>query len=159
MRRIAEGKDLLEVYAIYMDDSVIPYLGYDPMPLEEFKPIYAELINSNNFYLFEKNHEIAGFYYESRYAGRTRHVAHLGTLAVSPKYQGQGIAKEMLKEAIEKMKDSGIKRVELIVESDNLRAISFYEKFGFEIEGKLRKYYKRSHENHYTDDYMMSLLF
>jgi ribosomal protein S18 acetylase RimI-like enzyme len=47
----------------------------------------------------------------------------------------------------------------LTVESDNTRGLAFYAKQGFEIEGKLRKFYKRSHEAEYVDDYIMSKLF
>lgn len=65
----------------------------------------------------------------------------------------------MVGEAIEELCRSGAKRIELIVESDNTRGISIYTRLGFEIEGKLRKFYKRSHEPTYIDDYIMSKIF
>ena len=159
MRRPAKESDLEAVYAIYMDESVIPYLGYDPICIEDFTSIYRELVATNEFFLYEKDNELAGFYFVSRHPGRANHVAYMGTLAVSPKFHGEGIADEMLTEALEKLIESGVKRIEIIVEVDNLRAISFYKKLGFEVEGTLKKFYKRSHESHYIDDYIMALLF
>lgn len=47
-----------------------------------------------------------------------------------------------------------LKRLELTVYSDNSRAIHFYEKFGFVIEGTLRKYAFRA--GAYADAHAMA---
>ncbi len=147
-----------QVFYIYMDESVVHYLGYDPMSLESFRPVYQRLLHDKNFFVYEVSGDIAGFYNASRHFGRTNHVAHLGSLAVAPQLQGRGVAREMVLSAIEELKTSGVKRIQVIVESDNPRAISFYKRLGFKIEGTLRKFYKRSHQSHYVDDQIMSLL-
>jgi putative acetyltransferase len=67
-----------------MHDSVVPYLTYDPMPLEEFREIYAGLLRAGKFFIYELSGQVAGFYEASRYYGRAQHVAYLGSLAVSP---------------------------------------------------------------------------
>lgn len=159
MRRLANDCDLARVFALYMDRAVVPFLGFDPMPLENFRPIFDELLASGAFFVYEVSGEIAGFYKVSRLPGRAHHVASLGSLAVAPEYQGLGIARAMVRDAIEELRASGVKRIELIVESDNPRAIAFYERLGFATEGRLRKFYKRSHEPHYVDDYLMALIF
>ena len=159
MHRFAELRDLEPIFAIYMDARVAHFLGYDPMPVEEFKPIFCELVESHCFFVYEVSGEIAGFYKASRYPGRASHVAYLGSLAVAPKFQGQGVAQIMVEEAMEALCCAGAKRIELIVESDNTRGLAFYTRLGFEIEGKLRKFYKRSHESAYVDDYIMSKIF
>jgi ribosomal protein S18 acetylase RimI-like enzyme len=158
MRRLAKEKDLEQVYSIYMDESVIPFLGYDSMSLDNFRSIYKNLIENEDFFVYEQDQDIVGFYRASKYPGRASHVAYLGTLAVSPKFQGKGFARSMISEAIQILTDSSVIRVEIIVESDNPRAIGFYESFGFKIEGTLKKFYKRSHQNHYVDDYIMAVL-
>ncbi|AMC33394.1 GNAT family N-acetyltransferase [Janthinobacterium sp. B9-8] len=159
MRRLAELSDLEPVFFIYMNAEVIHFLGFDPMPIEAFKPIFYEFVESRCFFVYEVSGELAGFYKASRHPGRASHVAYLGSLAVAPKFQGQGIAQIMVEEAIEELCRLGAKRIELIVESDNTRGLSFYTRLGFEIEGKLRKFYKRSHESTYVDDYIMSKIF
>jgi ribosomal protein S18 acetylase RimI-like enzyme len=159
MRRLAELNDLESVFAIYMDATVIPFLGYDPMPIEAFEPVFRDLVQSRCFFVYQVSGHIAGFYKASRHPGRASHVGYLGTLAVAPQFQGQGVAHAMVAEAIDALRAAGAKRIELTVESDNTRGLAFYAKLGFEVEGKLRKFYKRSHEADYVDDYVMSKLF
>ena len=85
-------------------------------------------------------------------------MASLGTLAVNPALHGQGIALAMVTDAIERLKADGVRRIELIVESDNAPALRFYEKLGFEREGTLRKFYKRATDAQAIDDHIMALL-
>ncbi|MFM9923835.1 GNAT family N-acetyltransferase [Variovorax sp. H27-G14] len=159
MRRLATPQDIDAVFALYMHEKVIPFLGYDPMPLQEFRPIYQGLLDSGCFHVYEVDGGIAGFYRATRYPGRVQHVACLGTLAVDPAFHGRGIALAMVSEAIDLLKASGVKRVELFAESDNAPALRFYEKLGFEREGTLRKFYKRAGEADYIDEYVMARLF
>ncbi len=62
MRRLAEEKDLKQVFDIYMDESVVHYLGYDSMSLESFRPVYQRLLHDKNFFVYEVSGDIAGFY-------------------------------------------------------------------------------------------------
>ncbi|MET3494032.1 GNAT family N-acetyltransferase [Variovorax boronicumulans] len=158
MRRLATPEDLHAVYTLYMHAKVVPYLGYDPMPLEDFRPIYQELVEGRRFFIYELNGRVAGFYSATRYPGRVRHVASLGTLAVDPALHGQGVALAMVSQAIDELKAAGVKRIELCVESDNATALRFYRKLGFEHEGTLRKFYKRAGDAEAIDDHMMALL-
>lgn len=158
MRRPANESDFDQIFSIYMDERVTPFLGYDPMSRAEFQTVYAELIGDGNFFVHEIEGQIAGFYKTRRYPGRARHVAYIGSFAVNPAFQGHGLATKMLREAIAHLCAGGIKRVELIVESDNPAAIALYEKCGFDKEGTLRQFYKRAGEDHYVDDYLMALL-
>ena len=158
MRRLATPEDIDIVFAVYMHEKVVPFLGYDPMPLEDFRPVYQGLLDSGCFFIYEREGRVAGFYRATRYPGRVQHVACLGTLAVDPAFHGQGIALAMVSEAIDTLKAAGVKRIELFAESDNAPALRFYEKLGFEREGTLRKFYKRAGEADYIDEYVMALL-
>ena len=159
MRRLATPEDIDTVFALYMHEKVVPYLGYDPMPLEDFRPIYQEMFESRRFFVYELDGRIAGFYRATRYPGRVQHVASLGTLAVDPALHGQGVALAMVSQAIDELKAAGVKRVELCVESDNAPGLRFYEKLGFQREGTLRKFYRRAGAAEAIDDHMMALLF
>ena len=158
MRRLATPEDIDTVFALYMHEKVVPFLTYDPMPLEDFRPIYQGLLDSGCFFIYEREGRVAGFYRATRYPGRVQHVACLGTLAVDPALHGEGIALAMVGEAIDTLKAAGVKRIELFAESDNAPALRFYEKLGFEREGTLRKFYKRAGEADYIDEYVMALL-
>lgn len=55
--------------------------------------------------------------------------AYIQDLMVAPDYQRKGIGTELMRRAIEYLKDSGIYMISVIYGTDELR--SFYEKFGF----------------------------
>ena len=76
MHRLAELSDLEPVFAIYMDATVVPFLGYDPMPIEAFQPIFRELVESRCFFVYEVSGELAGFYKAARHPGRASHVGY-----------------------------------------------------------------------------------
>lgn len=56
---------------------------------------------------------------------------YIDTLSVFEKFQGRGIAKELLAFIYDKAKELGFKKVSLIVDIDNLKALNLYEKMGF----------------------------
>jgi ribosomal protein S18 acetylase RimI-like enzyme len=158
MLRLAQAADLEPVYYIYMHRDVIPYLGYDPMPLAEFRPIFQELVDCRAFHVLERDGEVAGFCRTTRQPGRASHVVYLGTLAVSPRWRGTGLALELMEQIIAMLKSQGILRLELMLEADNPRAFAFYSKLGFVKEGLMRAAYKRESDEHYTDEIFMARL-
>lgn len=156
MLRLAKQSDLESVFAIYMHEAVIPFMGYDPMLIEPFKPIFKALLNSESFYLLEINSKTKGFCRINRQKGRSSHVASLFTLAIDPEEQGTGIAQLLMELIFNHLNKLDILRVELTVEEDNPRALAFYLKQGFKLEGTMGSAYKRSHENHYTNELFLA---
>jgi len=61
------------------------------------------------------------------------------TIAVHPDYQGKGIGKLLFGTLLQETesKHSEVMRVELLVRESNTKAIEFYKRFGFNIEGRL----------------------
>lgn len=158
MKRLATPDDFAIVHAIYMHPSVIPFLGHEAKSADDFLPIYQDLCNRRSFYLYQVDGAIAGFYHLSRHTGRSSHVAYLGSFAVNPAFHRRGLGEKMLQELIDEARGNGIRRVELIVESDNRKALALYHKLGFVIEGTLRKFYKRADDPDYLDDHYLGLL-
>ena len=85
-----------------------------------------------------------------------RHSGVLG-VGVLNSYRGQGIGTALLEATLNAAKDRRLTRIELFVRTDNERAIKLYEKFGFVIEGVLRKHLLIGAV--YRDSYIMSVLF
>jgi putative acetyltransferase len=87
-------------------------------------------------------------------SARRRHVGQLG-MAVHDQWQGQGIGTALLRAAVD-LADRwlNLSRLELTVYTDNEHAISLYQRFAFEIEGRLRKYAFRNGE--FVDAYTMA---
>lgn len=67
------------------------------------------------------------------------HVLSELTIVVHPDCQGKGIGKEIFTTFLQEVKTNRpeIIRVELIARESNEKAINFYQKIGFRIEGKL----------------------
>jgi ribosomal protein S18 acetylase RimI-like enzyme len=158
LNRLATLDDLEAVHAIYMHEEIVPYLGHDPMPLAEFREVMAELVDSRSFHVVEQAGQVRGFYRLSRHAGRARHGAYLGTFAVAPSARGTGLAAAIIDHVVARLRAEGVRRLELMLEADNPRALRFYVKQGFEFEGRLRGAYRRSHEDRDVDELLMARL-
>jgi len=77
---------------------------------------------------------------------RVNHKAEVGTM-VHDDWQGKGVGAALMRAVIELAdKWLNLTRIELSVFTDNESAIALYRKFGFEIEGTLRKYAFRDGE-------------
>lgn len=73
--------------------------------------------------------------------------AHIYSLAVDPKFQGQGIGKKILGEVISRSKSSLVEFISLEVRVSNDIARNFYEKYGFKDVGKRINFYKKPDED------------
>ncbi|HEY8563759.1 MAG TPA: N-acetyltransferase [Pyrinomonadaceae bacterium] len=67
------------------------------------------------------------------------HVLGELTIAVHPDFQGVGVGKALFTELMRRVAEErpDILRVELIARESNAKAIEFYKKLGFEIEGRM----------------------
>lgn len=81
------------------------------------------------------------------------HVGTLGMGVIRP-YRSQGIGSRLLDCTISHAWRSGLKRLELEVFSDNQPAITLYQKFGYQIEG--RKKFARFYDGRYQDILLMA---
>jgi ribosomal-protein-alanine N-acetyltransferase len=73
--------------------------------------------------------------------------AHIATIAVHPKYRGQGISKALVTTGLREMIFKGALMATLEVRAGNNVAQSLYRHFGFEQVGLRRRYYKDTHED------------
>jgi ribosomal protein S18 acetylase RimI-like enzyme len=85
-----------------------------------------------------------------------KHKAELA-IAVHDDYQNMAIGTLMLKHLLDIAKIKELRKVWLLVNTDNDRAVHLYKKVGFEIEGKLSK--ERYSESRFGDEYRMAVFF
>jgi len=84
-----------------------------------------------------------------------KHKAELG-VTVHDDYQNMGLGTAMVNHLLDIARKKGLKKVFLLVNTDNARAIRVYEKCGFRIEAKLIKEHYRNGQ--LGDDYRMAII-
>ena len=158
IRREIRREDFDQVYEIYMDETVNPYVNFETMSRKGFRPIFDEMIERGGLEVYELDGDVISALVISRFQHRLKHLAYIGAFGIKRSYQGRGIGTKIMQELIRDLRADGVRRIELRVEADNHRAISFYGKLGFEAEGTLRKYMKRELDADYVDVHLMGLL-
>ena len=83
---------------------------------------------------------------------------HISARLLLRRKHGYGLARSIIETAISRLHSEGVTRIELTLEADNPRALSFYRKVGFGLEGTMRSAYKRSSDAHYVDQLFMAML-
>jgi ribosomal protein S18 acetylase RimI-like enzyme len=156
MERKATIKDIDKIYEIYMDRVNNPFMTFEVMAKEDFLPIFEEMLKDDDLYVYEINNMVASTY-RIQYKGyRMSHIAYFGGFAMHPEYRGKGLGKKIMQEIMGRLKNEGIKRLELFVVCDNERAINFYKKLGFLIEGRMKYFLKRDNSSDYLDELVMA---
>jgi RimJ/RimL family protein N-acetyltransferase len=82
------------------------------------------------------------------------HVAKFRMWLV-PGYRGLGLGKKLMEYVIDGARARGVEKISLDVFSNNERAIGLYKKFGFRVEGRLKRQYVL--EGRYVDEIVMGL--
>ncbi len=73
--------------------------------------------------------------------------AHITLLGIHPDYQGRGLGQLLLCALLDRARAIEMKRATLEVRASNDRAIHLYEKHGFTIVGRRKKYYQDNDED------------
>jgi hypothetical protein len=77
LRRLAAPEDLPAGHEIYMHPEGVPFLGIDPAPLDDFRPVFDGLLASGAFYMVPGPGGIRGMYRVNRQEGSARsHQSH-----------------------------------------------------------------------------------
>lgn len=142
-------------YNLYMHPDVNPYLLYDLMDKESFKPIYDDLLQQELLYKFNDGVTDAGMCKLVLQRYRDGHKMYVGGLAVHPEHAGKGYGGLMMQDILNFAKVHNRSRVDLSVSTENARAIALYKKCGFFIEGRLKNYSYLAGEDRFVDEYMM----
>ena len=94
------------------------------------------------------HHVLLGLSVESRLQGYALFsqapgddTAHLLKICVASSKRGSGVTQEFWAQCLENLRSRGITSIYLEVESPNHRAISFYQKAGFQLLRRIKAYY------------------
>jgi RimJ/RimL family protein N-acetyltransferase len=158
--RRAEPEDVDFLVELLTHEEVEPYLA--AVRPKDREAVLAEVERSRRepdefgIFVIEADGEQAGVM-EFERANRRSRIAHLGGLAVHPRFRGQGLADEAAR-AFQRhlLGDLGFHRLQLEVYGFNERAMRHAERAGFVREGVKRKAYWRNDE--WVDGVMYGLI-
>lgn len=153
-----KADDFSYIYNLYMHPKVNPYLLYEMMDEEIFKPIFDDLLREEVLYLYNEGSETLGMCKLIRQKHRNEHILYLGGLAIHPDSFGKGFGRKMLLEIIGFCKNAGVSRIELSVAVHNQKAIHLYEDVGFTKEGILKNFTYLKSKDQFIDEILMSNL-
>lgn len=121
------------------------------------KNIETIIDNNDLCYIALYDNKIIGFIIAAREKFiRTKHSANI-VVGILENYCGHGIGYELFQNVFKWAKKYDIKRLELTVITENIRAVNLYEKLGFKIEGIREKSTLISGRYHH-EYYMAKLL-
>ena len=71
---------------------------------------------------------------------KTKHIANIFGIYVKKEYRGKGIGKKLIESVIKNIqKNVNVSKIELAVNPEQKAAVKLYEKYGFELVGRLKK--------------------
>lgn len=151
--------DINFFYELYMYPAINQYLLYEPMAITAFNPIFADLVQKDLIFIYFNEEGLpVGMFKLVPHTYRSAHIVYLGGVAVHPQHVGKGYGFLMMKAIIDYARDRGFLRIELSVAVQNTKAISLYEKVGFEKEGTLKKYTYLKEKDIFIDEILMAYL-
>ena len=76
-------------------------------------------------------------------------ISQIMNVAVDTEYRGKGYGNLLIEEFIREAKSRNLDTMSLEVRVSNEPAIKLYEKYGFEVQGRRKKYYQDNGEDAY----------
>lgn len=131
--RLAEKTDIPELHQLEQ-------LSFDAESFSRRQINYLVTGSSAYFFVLTENEKIAGFIvllYRKNTTG-----LRIYSLAVSSEYRGKNYGKQLIDKAVQLAVKSGKTFLYLEVNENNQRAIQLYQKKGFQLTGKRKKYYR-----------------
>jgi len=156
--RFLEERDLEFRVSLFNDESILPKMGFrQPIQLEKTKEWYKRIQQKSDRadFVFFQGEKVLGM-------GGLVNINEIDEnaelyIAMFPSYQGQGFGTICLLKICSYGFDMlNLHRIYLYMFFDNLQALKFYEKVGFQKEGILREHCFKDGE--FKDRYVLGIL-
>lgn len=109
------------------DLLVLDELAFGDLWHKPRRTIYEAMAQAASFKVALLNGILVGYYWCDQFG----HHGHLTRIATHPAYQRQGIATQLLYQAIQSLVDLNVTEVSLNTQKDNYPSQQLYERFGF----------------------------
>ena len=121
-----------DIFAIETSEIIVPWS----------KEALLDLIRKQNiiFRVMLMGDEVIGYYSFQKIFDE----GYINNIAIKREYQSQGFGTKLFEDLLERATKFEVKDLTLEVETDNEKAIKLYKKFGFQVEGTRKKFYKNT---------------
>lgn len=148
--RAATRADLLDVFRIEQESFPQPwpfaaferFLDAPGFLVAERVGKQGEAMGRPNDGTESADGDIAGYVVADVVRDHGRDLGHIKDLAVAPAHRGYGVGSTLLTRALTILEAQGAHATKLEVRASNDRAISLYERFGFERRQRMTRYYE-----------------
>ncbi len=154
--RAAKVEDRDDLHEVSLCPGVVYNTGNMPYsPATNWTNSIEEVQHGEHFLVAELRHKVVGYIHLKRFKlERLAHIGHI-SIAVHDDYQGEGVGTALMSAVIDLADNwTYLKRLELLVFTDNIPAIKLYKKLGFMHEGTCRAFGLRNGE--FVDAHMMA---
>jgi mycothiol synthase len=136
-----------EAYVSIYNAAFGDYEDIRRMTLEEMKKIEkSPAFSADGMFIAEWNSETAGMVHAYVDKLREEQKGFIQSLGVLPRFRRKGIARELVRKAIDSLKQRGMKTAEAWAQSDREGCVHLYESFGFR-QARVTSMMKRSLTN------------
>lgn len=106
------------------------------------------------FGCFDNNNLLAYILISPNLWPNKKHIVNMSDFAVANDARRKSVGKRLVKEIVEIVRNmAGVEQIQLFVNSDNINAIAFYDKFGFTRVATIPNSVKNS-DGTYQDEYI-----
>jgi len=163
MRRATQD-DFDSLYEIWMQDHINPFMSFEQMPKDEFRPIFNQMFNDSEIYVIEDAGTVVAARRMSFCTDEHAHTAEFASFGVHQDHLRKGYGElfyQLFIDLIQTQKKE-ISRIEISQETDNEPALRLANKMGFTIEATFPDWLPRATGKHnnkwYTGERFCSLL-
>jgi len=107
------------------------------------KKMIDKYINSSDIYIALMEEEVVGEYVLTKIDNAT---VELISVAVDEKFQGRGIGKILVLDAIKKSKEKGFKTIEIGTGNSSFSQLALYQKCGFRVVGVKKDFFTENYD-------------
>lgn len=107
------------------------------------RELIEKYLPNSNIYLARIDNQIIGVYVLTPL---TYNISELKNIAVDERYQGQGIGKQLVLDAIQKAREQGATRLEVGTGNSSLSQLALYQKCGFRIVGIKKDFFTKNYK-------------
>lgn len=129
------------------DKSTLPWgllLSADPS-----RKMVESYINNSDIYIAFVREKVVGEYVLTKIDDST---IELKNIAVDEKYQGKGIGKQLVLDAIKKAKEAGFKIIEVGTGNSSFSQLGLYQKCGFRIVGVEKDFFTKNYDQEIVEN-------